>query len=331
MKRIWVAIVSALLAVLSVSSAAGATALPDSTPQLLSVKVYRNLLETDDRLVVAYFNLPYATLPTDPASETFIWQFIDGDGTTVLGSTVGYSYVNDGYGYQVVSFYFGANATLEWIPDDSYSLRLIGNPMHFSPPPVYNWQITAGEYTTLSASEDVKAELASDILAIAEQLDGEWGLSISLISEEETGSVLSTFGQAYFRGAIYSIQSLAPALFPLAVRNITPENRQWDESYANALHNQYSGTWVETARAAGGELFGLNYDLGTLILVLGMVVGVVVAGIMITGSHWVGLMDAALVLTVAARLDLIGLGYVILMAAVCLIYMAIRLWSAIRG
>lgn len=330
MKRLWTGILLGILS-LAVPAIALATALPDSTPAVESMKVYRNLLETGDRLVVAYFQLPYASIPTDPATETFVWEFIGQDGSTVLGSTVGYDYVDSGYGYQVISMYFPAADAIEWNPATSYTVRLRGNPIAFTTPPVYDFTLQPGHYTSLSTSADVKAELAADVLIIAEDLDRKWGLSVSLISEEETGQVLSTFGQSYFRGTIYSVQSLAPALFPLAIRNIDVVKRTWTDAYATALHNQYQGTYIDTARAAGGVLFGVDYDLASLIILLAMVAGVMIGNVMITNSHWNGLMDVAFVLVVSARIDLIGLGYVILLAALAVIYMGTRVWGLMRG
>jgi hypothetical protein len=331
MKRIITGVITAVMAVLIVAPAVFATALPDSTPAAESIKVYRNLIETSDVLFVVYSNKPYVTPPSDPSSEVFIWELIDTDGTTVLGSTTGYDYVNDGYGYQVISMYFPASAGISWNPASPYTIRLRGIPIQFTTPPVYDYTVSPGYYTSLSDSDSVKAELAADILKICEDLDGLWGLSVSLISEEETGQVLSTFGQAYFRGCIYSIQALAPSLFPLAIRNIDIANRTWTDAYSLALDNQYDGTWIDTAKAAGGALFGLEYDLLSLILLMGMVFGVIIGNVAITNNHWNGIMDAAFVLVVCTRIGLLGLGYLLLMAALCLIYMAIKLWSIIRG
>lgn len=304
-----------------------ATALPDSTPQIITKRCYRNLLETADFLIVWEHNIPYGTPPTDPVTETFIWELIDSDGVTVLGSTVGWPYEDDGYNYQSGSMYFDAASGLVWDPAISYTLRLSGNPIAFASPPVYNYTITSGDYNPTIISADVRAELALDVLLIAADLDLQWGLPTSLINDDETGQTLSTFGQAYFRGAIYGLQALAPDLFPLAVTTIELTDRTWTETYVTLLENQYAGTWVATAKAAGGTLFGVSDDLLSVILMFGMVIGVFVGNIMLTSDHWNATADVALILIITAKLSFYGLGYLGLVAAMCVIYLGMRLFK----
>lgn len=335
MKRLQIGILlmvgAALL--LSTTPAYTATPPPDSDPIIISKKVYRNLREDGDRLSVIYANIPYADLPDDPVTETFIWELIDTDGVTVLGSTIGYVYVNSGYGYNVYSLYFPAADELEWSPDTPYTIRLKSNPMAgFADPLVYNYTVTDEDYTLFSLPADVRTELAIDILVIAEDLDIQWGLeTTSLITEDETGQTLSIFGQSFFRGAIYGIQALAPALFPLAITTIDLEDREWDEAYARELEEQYSGTWIETARAGGAALFSVDYDLLTLIILLAAFIGVVVANIYLTNDHWNGLIDAVFIMIVAAKLGFYGLGYLALIAAIAIIYTGARLWGFAKG
>jgi hypothetical protein len=307
------------------------TALPDSTPTVISKKFYRDLLETGDRLIVVYANIPYATPPDDPVTSTFVWELWNTDNVTYYGSTVGYAFVASGYNHNVYSMYFPAADAVPWTPASSHILRGRGNPIQFATPPVYDFLVTTSEYTALAGSSNVSAELASDILVIAAALDSEWGLTDSLISDDETGQTLSTLGQAFFRGAIYGIQSLAPSLFPLAVNDITITDRTWTDTYATSLNTQYAGTWVDTAKTAGGLLFGVDYDLLSLMMLLIMCVGVLAANIMVSNDQWVGLVDVAFVLVIAARMGLIGLGYVGLMAAIAWIYVSLRLFGIVRG
>jgi len=335
MKRLQIGILLAIgvVLLLSATPAYAVTPPPDSDPIVNSKKVYRNLREDGDRLFVIYSNIPYADPPGDPITETFIWELIDTDGVTVLGSTVGYAYVNSGYGYNVCSLYFPAADALAWTPDPPYTVRLKGNPMAgFADLPVYNYTVTDEDYTLFSLPDDVRTELAANIVVIAMDLDVQWGLGdTSLITADETGVTLSIFGQSFFRGAIYGIQALAPALFPLGITNIALEDREWDEAYAGELEEQYSGTWVETARTAGAGLFGVDFDLLTLIILLVAFIGVVVANIYLTNDHWNGLIDAAFIMIVAAKLGFYGLGYLGLIAAICIIYIGARVWGFARG
>jgi len=105
MKRAWLLLV--LIPLILVATPAYAdTPDPDSTPTLVKADWYRNLLEPDDRLLIWEANIPYAIPPTTLVTETFYWELIDTDNVTVLGTTTGYAYHDNGYGYNVYSMYF---------------------------------------------------------------------------------------------------------------------------------------------------------------------------------------------------------------------------------
>jgi len=276
-KRLRYSILLALLAVLLIAAPAYAdTPDPDSTPTIEGINIYRNLLETGDWLTVIYANVPYATPPDTPVTQTFIWRFIDTDNVTELGSTVGYASNDDGYGYNVYSMYWTAdNVTalgMVYGGASSYTIRLSGNPAVFDTPPVYNYAVNIGNYSTLTTTADVQAELAARILTLAGDLDNKWGLAAvySLLTQNETATVLSVYGEAFFRGAIHGLQAMAPAAFSVIVRAIDIDPREWDPEYSENLTGQWSGTWVETAQEAGKALFGTTYDLLSIIMLLGM-------------------------------------------------------------
>lgn len=312
------------------------TADPDSTPTIDSINMYRNLLETGDWLVLIYANIPYATPPSTPVNETFIWSLVDSDNVTELGSTVGYAYNvgthdDDGFGYNLWSMYFtAANVTslgMVW-GTTSYSARLAGNPAVFHTPPIYNYGITSGDYSTLTAMADVQAELAARILTIADELDNRWGLTtaFSLLTQNETATVLSVYGEAFFRGAIHGLQAFAPSVFSVVIRIIDIDPRTWTDNYTTNLTGQWSGTWAETAREAGRVLFGTTYDLLSIILLLIMAVGLLIGNVMLTGDHWNGWIDVAVLSVIAARLGMYDLAFLILMTSLCWLYISMKLW-----
>jgi len=301
---------------------------PDSTPSIITKKCYHNILEPGDFLIVWESLIPYATTPPgEPVTEVFIWEFIDTDGETVLGSWKGWAYIDDGYNYQCGSMYFGFGAdTPDWDPTPTNTLRLRGNPLAFVTPPVYDYPINSVDYSTEVIPSEVQNELAIDILLISADLDAQWGLTTSLINDDETGQTLSIFGQAYFRGAIYGLQALAPNLFPLAVAPIDLADRAWTDAYITILENQYAGTWVETAKEGGTVLFGTDFDLVSTIPLLGCVVGLFLGNTMITNNTWNAAIDVALVLVVTAKLGFYGLGFLGLIEALRRIYFGMRLF-----
>lgn len=306
---------------------------PDSTPIVEEINIYRNSIEPGDMAIFIYANIPYATIPSTPVTQTFIWRLIDTDNITEFGSTVGYAYNDDGYGYNVYSLYFTAdNVTNLGIGGNlNYTIRLSGNPAVFDTPPVYNFTINAGDYSTLTTQADIQAEIAARILTLAADLDNKWGLATvySLLTQNETATVLSIYGEAFFRGAIHGLQLMAPTVFSVVIRAIDIEDREWDPEYAENVTSQYSGTWIETAKEAGKALFGTTYDLLSIILLLGMCGGLMIGNVMLTGDHWNGLVDVSLLGIIGARLGMYDLAFLILIAALCWMYISAKIWFGI--
>ena len=335
MKRIRTIILILFLAVFIISGTPvyADTADPDSTPTIQSFNVYRNVLETGDWLLVIYVNIPYSTLPSTPVTSTFIWRMIDIDGVTELGDTVGYAYNDDGYGYNVYSMYWTAAEVIAngMVWNTAYTVKLSGNPAVFDTPPTYNYTIAAGDYSTLTITTDVQVELGARILAIAADLDNKWGVPVvpSLLTQAEAGTVLSLTGEAFFRGAIFGIQALAPTIFSVIIRNLNIIDRTWTDNYSGNIVTQWAGTWIETSVEAGKALFGTDYDLLSIIMLLAMSVGLLIGNIMLTGDHWNGLTDVAIFAVIGARLAMYDFAFLLLIAALCWIYISAKVWNQV--
>lgn len=331
MKRILITIICLAVIVFTPASVCYADqADPDSTP-VVEIDVWRNNLETGDILVLIYANTPYASTPDATFSEAFIWRLIDTDNVTELGSTVGYSYDTNGYGYNVFAMYFSAADNLTWGSD--YIIRLSGNPLIFDDPPVYNYAIEPSDYSPLTTSASVKEALAVRILYIASELDNHWGLTAttSLLLEVETGTVLSIYGEAFFRTAIYGLQGLAPALFRFSVGDIEVTDRTWTDAYTTNLTGMYSGTWVETAQTGGADLAGTSYDWTTLLLCVGLCAVTIFFGMNISGGDtWAGMIDGGIVLLGFSRIAFIDPTFLGFITAMCWVYVSAKIWSVIR-
>ncbi len=316
------------IALLPALPAVADTSLPSSTPSVLSFNMYRNIIEPGDMVLLIYANIPYTSIPTNPVTETFIWRMLSTNGTTEYGSTVGCAFKNKGYGYNLYSMYWNADnvsALLSWgIP---YIIKLSGNPAAFDTPPEYNFQLSTADYTTANVSEDVKAEMGARIMTIADDLNQKWALSSSLYltSEVETGTVLSLQGEAFFRGAILGIQGMVPEVFSYVVKDIDATPRTWEENYSSNLTTQWQGTWVDTAKSAGGTFFGTSFDLTSFVILGGLALGALIATIIIAGDAWSGLIDSCIVIILGARLGMFGLGYLALIVALCWLFVSFKL------
>ena len=334
MKRFSSVIILALLALFLIATPAYAdTPDPDSNPTIESFNNYRNSLEPGDWLLVIYANIPYSSIPDTPVTETFIWRLMDTDEVTELGSTIGTNYNDDGYGYNVYSMYFSADEVtakgMVW--ETSYIARLSGNPAVFDTPPIYNFTINAGNYSALTVTADVQAELAARVLTIAADLDNKWGLTAtnSLLTEAEAGTVLSIFGEAFFRGAIFGLQAMAPGAFSVIIRNLDVPDREFPSEYAENVTGQWGGTWIDTAQEAGKALFGTDYDLLSIIMLLVMSGGLLIGNIMLTGDHWNGLVDVAAFGIIGARLGMYDFAFLLLIAAMCWLYISAKIWFGV--
>ncbi len=336
LKGLGLAIISAVLVILLIATPVLAVyiALPTSTPAINSKNIYRNVLETGDFLIILKENTPYASVPAIPYREAFVWRLIDTDNATELAQALGYSYNGDGYGYNVVSFYLSeaetTNLTIAW--GDLLKLRLSGTPIAFASPPIYQYDITSGDYSSLTATADVKVAVAALIIELAHDLDVRWGLSAlySLLSDSETGTVLSLLGQAFFRGAIYGVQSMAPAAFPLTLSDVNVTDRTWDTEYSSNLSAQNTGNYIGTALNAGATFLDSNYNLFGLLLVVGIVFVLISGHWYLAGGNIMrGLVEASPALVIGSRIGIMGMGELGLIAAIAWLYSCAKLWRMI--
>ena len=307
---------------------------PDSTPTInggiLGIDVYRNLLETGDRGFLVYANIPYATPPTTPENEAFIWQLLSPDGLTVIGQTTGYPYHNLGYDYNAYWFYFSSADSVTW--GSAYIMRLTGNPAIFLSPPTYDYVLAASDYNSQTTQAGNQGELEARILAISTDLYTRWSLSptTKLTKEGETGTVLSPSGETFWRGAIYGCQALAPGVFEFGALSITTTSHSSTKGYADNLTGQYAGSWIATAKQGGADFFDLDYDLVSTLLVLIVCVGVMFLEQYLSDNIWFGLMDASLIAVIFGRQGLYDVTFLAMIAALLWIYVSARVWGLVR-
>lgn len=238
---------------------------PDDV-QIPTIYVNRGLLEDDDFLLVAYYDVAYAVLPADPIDTNFVFRLIDTDGTTVLGNVLAYPYNDLGYGCGIVSFYFDATSAPTW--GQNYKIRISGNPAVFATPPTYEFVVGTGDYTGLAGTdtEGNQTQLANRLLGLVQDLENEW--SITLTSEQDTGTVLSGNGENYIRNAILGSQAMAPSIFFLQSAEVDTSSRVWGTS----LHDTYQhrlDAWSMGTDALQGVADELNIPF---ILLIGVIV-----------------------------------------------------------
>jgi len=330
-RRIILLFLVVLMMLFSASPVYADTADPDAAPVIESFNVYRNLIETGDMLMLIYTNIAYTVQPDTPVTATFIWRLYDMDGVTLLGTGQSNNYNQDGYGYNVYSFYFSAAefTALGMVWGSTYPVRLSGNPAVFLTPPVYNYVLAVTDYSSETVQANVQADLAARILVISKELNNRWGLVApggGLLSESEIGTILSIFGESFWRGAVNGIQSMAPAAFSVIIRVIDVAARDWTSNYTDNLTNQWAGTWIETAQEGGKVLFGTDYDLLSVMMILLFAAGLLVGNIMLTGDNWNGWADVSVIGVVGARLGMFDFAILMLIVAAAWLYISAKVW-----
>jgi hypothetical protein len=305
---------------------------PAPMPTIANKWAWGGVLEPNDMLVIIYENTPYTNVPDIPYPQAFIWRFMSPDGTTELGQSLGYPYSDLGYGYNVIGFYFSPSDDIAW--GQSYYLKLSGTPSAFTEPPEYTFQMSSGDYSTLTDQDDIEKDIEARILQIATDLENKWGLSAdySLVEPAEMGMVLSIYGEAFFRGALYGLQSYAPNAFHLVLSNIDQSlltDRSWTEAYSTNLTSQFPGTGIETGMQAGNEILGVSYNLFGLLLTLGLIAFIVIVCLAIGGDWWGSIAGGVAPMVILARMGMFGLGELGLVAALCWLFFTAKMWKLI--
>lgn len=322
----------ALATILMVATPVFAIADPSSVPYLDDVQAWRNCLETADFFIMFKENTPYTTTPSVLYSEAFIWRLYDSDNVTELAQASTSDYNEDGYGYNVVGFYFAAADVPDSYWEKEFVIKLTGVPTHFEEVPTYSFVMSASDYSSLTDTDDVKADIAETVLEYAADLNNRWGLTADywLLEEYETATKLSLYGQTFFRQAIYGIQGLAPAAFSFSINNIPVEDRTWTDAYSDNLTDQHSGTLISTGTAAGNRLLDVSYNMFGMLLTLFLCAVMVLAHWRIAGGNlWRSLLDAAIIMVIGARLSLMGLGEVGLIASLAWLFISAKMWKVI--
>ncbi len=249
------------------SPALAAVAQPDSL-SIDTVFINRNLLETGDMLILAAYNIAYTVIPTVRADQAFVFRLIDTDESTQLASILPYVFNDNGYGQGMVSFYFAAADAPAFGVE--YFIRISGNPAQFTSPPAENFKILASDYTSATTTLDNQAEVADNIRTIARGLEIAW--SLTLLSEQDQGTVLSSTGESYFRNAVSGLQAMAPTVFFVQTLDIDLTERTWNTTQGSTYRDRLTGTWVDDSIDAAASVFRIDRQLMMGVVVVLLVV-----------------------------------------------------------
>ncbi len=284
MKRYLAVLWLALLLVALIIQPAYAADPPDSM-NIVEVKVFRNLAEDGDRLMVFQWNWDYSDNYTGlpPASESILYRFYHTDNTTVLQTATPFVnpyFDSSGYGNNVGAFYFTAADNLTW--NGAYNIQVYGLPLHFVAGTSISRSISTADYTSATTQTTNRAALAAYVLLLCDRFDGYY--DIILKGSSDSGIVLNQYGETFFKGAIPSLQTLCPELFFIQVYIPTPMSVQ---AYDMSLGTTYTGRLAGTDFKRGLDRLGTMAGVpgGVLLGLLGCA-AVVAFGILTQRKGW---------------------------------------------
>lgn len=238
---------------------------PDNL-QIRDVKVFRHLIEDGDFFAVAAFDIAYTTPPDEPASDYFLFRFIDDTGDDI-GQATPYSYGENGYQYGIASFYFEASGSPTW--NAAHDIRLEGNPTAWTilpTPSIYTLAIA--DYCTGADQEANQSELAAWLLTTYQEIETNWGVPGELITLTTSGPVLTAYGQHYALGAMPGLNYMCPSVFTVQSVPIDWEEDDWTHQRDTDTETQWSGTKIDDMKTLLADIFGGNAIILTSIIML---------------------------------------------------------------
>lgn len=266
-KQLIISTALAMLLLLCHSSPVLADDDPDSV-SISDIGVYRHLIEDDDWLGVVPYSIPYTVLPDQNIDDLYIFRLLNSDNSSQIGTILAYPYDDGGYGDGMVSFYFTAATAPSW--DTVYIVQVEQNPVYFDTPQEWTFYLPVSAYESATTQAGQQAALQTKVIGLAQDLTVSWG--VALLTEGEITTVLSTYGEAYFRNAILGLQTMCPNLFSIELTPMTPDSRSWDYTLANELATRYNGTFWGNAMTGFAGLFGVGTGVGAGIMALFFVV-----------------------------------------------------------
>lgn len=269
---------------------------PDSTPTFTNIWINQNLITTGDVFIYGMYDLPYDTIPTVLASQTYMISIMNDTETIAFGTASPFVYHDSGYNKGIISWYFEPGI-ITW--GSNLTVRIAQVIGEFASPVDTDISITVADYTTESTQAGNQTELAEKIFIIAQLLSVEFG---EQLTESSSGSdVLSAAGETYFRGAIPGLQSAAPSLFLVQQSPVDTSTHQYTTEQFDSYATRFSGTWVGDSMDAGGEMLGMGGNTFMMfVFTLPLCIGVVIFTALKFKKTDPGLIVAALWMIMAA-------------------------------
>ncbi len=229
--------------------------------QITSIHVNRNLVTSyNDTAYYFEYYLPYATPPTTLVSQTFMFQLMDAAKTNVLATIVPYPFFgtgSTGYNKGNALIYSSNSTGLTW--GASYYIRISENPPAFLTPVSLDIAIPTSAYSSFSSQADNQAEMATNVIAMAKNLQDYWG-GDPLLSQSAAGATILSIprGENYYRGAMYGLQVMAPTLFLVQAITLDVTSTNWTITQFDTYSINATGSAIDQGITSTATQFGFT-------------------------------------------------------------------------
>lgn len=305
-----------------------ATAAPDSTPTLTNTHGFINLIESGDVLIIGNYNIPYAVIPDEPVTLTYMIILQDSTGNQT-GFCSPYAYFDYGYNLGCWAMYFPASAN--FTDGVSYNIIIKQSPAYFSDPQSYSYTMETSAWFTGTTQDENQNQLYLEVINMADQMEATY-TTYTLTEPGLTNTVLySPTGENYFRNVINGLQIMAPDLFLYQLIPYETSTVAYTTNMSDNYTSRYTGTWVGDSTNATGAQFGMS---GGAIMAMGFAAPICLAMVIVSAKkfHTVtpGFMAVAMVVMVTFMMGWMPAALFATLYQICGIYIAYVVFYA-RG
>lgn len=317
---------------------------PD-TVEIEAARVYRHMLEADDVLMVARYNVHYGNTseqPTSPIDLTFEFTYTDSTGN-VTGNTTAYPFHNMGYSKGVVSFYWAGNDTDKPGWEDLGNITITGTAL-FDTPPSDTLTLTSADWSSYASPADLREDFRQFLIAQALFLQLNWnnwyadqGLTsrqVDLLAEVPPEyTILSPSGEAYFTQVIDDLRSICPTLFLMQIIAPTHTEGNYTLEQQNIYDDVHGNDTIGDAKEGLSDLMGgIGGTNAATFVTLIIGIGVIVVFQYLFQKANIGMLIAYTLILLATPEGLFQMGIMALLAVIAVLYITDTLfWRRSQG
>lgn len=248
---------------------ASADTISDADITFQSIHAYRNLLVSGDMAIIFHWRWSSTNTSSTPASSAVLATLSYDDDVVASATPYVFSPFDDnGYGDSVIGFYLTSG---NW-SSTLYSVTIAGLPIVFgSDPPYKPYSLEASEFATGATQEENQEALRIYILNLCDIFRTIYP-DVGLKAVQSGSTVLSDYGETFFRSTIPGLQFLCPRLF--IVQSYVPaamEIQEYNTSKKDAATAKLTGTDLKRGADRLGDALNTSGAVAfALIMVVGM-------------------------------------------------------------